>query len=275
MLYYQAGNITTQVSRWKFPDGCVGVNINTEDVFDYVPMVKVSIRFGDDEFTINDSIMSLAFAMDALKYAFPQASFILDMPYIPYARQDRACSPGEAAQLKVVGRMINDMGFSEVHSVDAHSTVAANVFDRLYDRDQFSVFGKIHPSFREIYIVAPDAGAAKKCEAFAKRVGAAGVITCAKQRDPSNGKILGMKVLDSVPDNANLLVLDDLCDGGATFKGVSACLEKYNPETIELAVTHGLFTKGVDELAKFFDAIYTTDSYLSDRDNAIVRTIKL
>lgn len=276
MIYYKDGNVKTQVRQWLFPDGSIGVNINNTEVHDFVTTVKVSIRFGDG-FSLNDNIMALAFTVDALKIAYPRAALILDMPYIPYARQDRACNPGEAAQLKVVARMINAMGFNEVHSVDAHSTVAANVFDRLYDRSQFSVFGRVHQSFREIYIVAPDTGASKKCADFAEKVGAAGMITCAKRRDLQTGKILGMKVLDEVPKGANLFVLDDLCDKGGTFIGIAECLEQFNPNSLELAVTHGLFTHetGADVVAKHYDTIYTSDSYFGNKDNAIVRTIKL
>jgi ribose-phosphate pyrophosphokinase len=163
------------------------------------------------------------------------------------------------------------MDFATEHAVDAHSNVAAACINRLYVTDQYDVFNGVRQSFRETYIVAPDQGASKKCEEFAKRVGAAGVITCAKVRDfKNNSKIVSIRVLDEVPANADLLVLDDLCDAGGTFIGLAQELRKYNPERLDLAVTHGLFTKGVGIVKDYYDKIFTSNSYISDKNGAIV-----
>ncbi|MNC02204.1 Ribose-phosphate pyrophosphokinase 2 [compost metagenome] len=272
MIKYKVGNITTHVEQWKFPDGCVGTNINVgaQPVDPNVPNVTVTAIFGDSKFTINDNIMALAFVRSALRTQYPLANLHLVLPYVPYGRQDRACNVGEAAQLKVIGNMINGMDFATVHVVDPHSTVTAAVIDRLYAQDQYSVFNGVRQSFRETYIVAPDQGASKKCEDFAKRVDAAGVITCVKVRDLKTSKILSLKVIDDVPPDADLLVLDDLCDAGGTFIGLAQELRKHNPCRLDLAVTHGLFTKGVGVVKDHFDKIFTTNSYESDKNGAIV-----
>ena len=271
---YNKGVVTTQVRQWKFPDGCVGVDIQvgSQQVDFACNWIKVTCVFGSEGFTINDDIIALAFVRDALRKQYPVANIHLNLPYIPYARQDRACSPGEAASLKVIGNMINDMGFATVHAVDAHSPVANACIDRLHVEDQYFVFNGVRQSFRETYIVAPDQGASKKCEDFAKRVSAAGVITCAKNRDLKTGKIIGFRVIDDVPPNADLLVLDDLCDRGGTFIAVAAELRKHDPARLDLAVTHGLFTHedGVKPLIGLYDKVFTSDSFISNKDGAVV-----
>lgn len=279
MISFKRASYETKVRQWKFPDGCMGVDIQigSEPIDVVTQIVSVRVIFGD-EFTINDNIIALALTMDALRRQFPLAKFMLEMPYIPYARQDRAVNSGEPNSLKVIGKMINGMGFDIVHVVDPHSTVADAAIDNLIVASQVDVFRNVHPSWRHIHIVAPDAGATKKCEEFAKAVGAAGVITCAKERDKHTGQVIGMKVLDEVPADSHLFVLDDICDGGRTFIEVAKALDTAVDGvvfTIELAVTHGLFTKGVGVVAKWFDTIYTTDSYISERNNAIVRTLKI
>lgn len=287
MITYRIGNTTTHVRQWFFPDGCVGTNINVgqEPVdcgrFDIV----VTVKFGGFDqsgeapyrkYSINDDIMALAFTVDALSRQYPLASLHLDMPYVPYARQDRVCSPGEAHQIKVIANLINGMGFATVTSVDAHSTVSEAVFDRFYTLDQIAVFSKIKTNWSDVYIVAPDQGATKKAEAFAKAVNAAGVITCAKVREMSTGRILGLRLLDEVDNGMNLFVLDDLCDGGRTFIEVAKALHMRCSNNqgqigkLELAVTHGLFTKGVGVVKDFYDEIYTTDSVISDKTGAKV-----
>jgi ribose-phosphate pyrophosphokinase len=272
MIKYKTGNIQTTVRQWTFPDGCVGIDLQlgSQQVDFLCAEVHVTCIFGSEGFTINDDIIALAFVRDALRTQYPIANIHLSLPYIPYARQDRACNPGEAASLKVIGNMINGMGFATVRCVDAHSMVAGACIDRLYVEDQYSVFSGVRQSFRETYIVAPDQGASKKCEDFAKRVGAAGVITCAKNRDLKTGKIIGFRVIDDVPPNADLLVLDDLCDAGGTFIAVATELRKHEPARLDLAITHGLFTKGVGIVKDHFDKVFTTNSYNSNKNGAIV-----
>lgn len=283
MITVTANRITTQVQKFKYPDTCVGIDIQVgSQPIDYItPIVQISCTFGHEgingeTFSINDDMMVLANVVDAVERQYPNAGMELHLPYLPYSRQDRAVKPGEPNSLKVIGKIINGMGFRFVVVYDAHSPVADVAIDNLIVIDQFEVFGTIYPSFREVYIVAPDEGARKKCESFAQRVGAAGVITCAKDR--VNGKVVGLKVLDKVPDNVKLLVLDDLCDGGRTFIEVSKALEhasNFETETIDLAVTHGLFTKGVDVVAHHFDTIYTTDSINTDKAHQKVKVISL
>lgn len=283
MIKYRIGNTTTYVRQWFFPDGCIGVNINVGQLpvdcglFDIV----VQLHFGGSEqtvdgkkFSINDDLLALAFTVDALKYQYPMANLHLDMPYVPYARQDRICNEGDSFQLKVVAKMINAMDFSTVTSVDPHSSVSAGVFDNFYSVDQFDVFSKIKTNWDDVYIVAPDQGAVKKSEDFSKSVNAAGVITCSKVREMSTGKIIGLKVIDEVDNGINLFVLDDLCDGGRTFIEVAKALHAKctwgKIGRLELAVTHGLFTKGVGVVKDFYDEIYTTDSVISDKTGAKV-----
>ena len=49
-----------------------------------------------------DDVMQLLMLTDALRRLNPAAPVHLDMPYVPYARQDRVCNPGEA--LGEIGR---------------------------------------------------------------------------------------------------------------------------------------------------------------------------
>lgn len=272
MIKYKVGNGITQVRQWKFPDGCVGIDINigSKSVDQLVGDVKITCIFGSEGFTINDDLIALAFVNEALKMQFPRANIHLDLPYVPYARQDRAVTPGESFSLKVIGNMINGMGFNTVTVTDPHSGVAAACIDRMYVNDQYSVFHGVRQSFLNTYIVAPDAGASKKCEEFAKRVGAAGVITCAKTRELSTGKITGFKVLDYPPFEADFLVLDDLADGSRTFVEVANALKEFKPSRLDLAVTHGLFTKGPSVVTDIYDKVFTTNSFISDKSGTIL-----
>ncbi len=51
---------------------------------------------------------------------------------------------------------------------------------------------------------------------------------------------------------------------------------EYGKDTkIVLAVTHGLFTKGVDAVLEYFDHIYTTDSIIARGSDENFTTLKV
>lgn len=273
-LYYSLNGKTYQkhsISMMTFPGGEVGVNINSgsltwQDGFlrdvtriDLVAKVQSS-----------DQLMAMFLATDALRRVYPLAQIDLLIPYFPYARQDRVCNAGEALSVKVIATLINAQNYATVTVLDPHSAVLVAALDRCYVVEQSEAFQGIKQDWHNWTIVAPDMGASKKVEEFAKLVGAKGVIYCNKRRNLADGKILGMDILnpEDLYVGCKLLVLDDICDGGRTFTEVFDLIERNSPGyhqgkldyTIELAVTHGIFSKGVEVLTKVFDHVYTTDS---------------
>lgn len=256
--------ISIRVGQKEYKDGAVGVNTN--------PMPNAD-NFVTGFVTVNAQLntpadqMALFFTTDALRRKYPLAKFFLNMHYLPYARQDRVCNEGESHNLKVFCEMVNNLKYDLVHVADPHSNVALALINNLVVIDQYEIFRGIKPSFREWTIVAPDNGATKKCEEFAKKVGAAGVITFSKTREMSTGEITSLKPNQEINTNGNYLVLDDLCDGGRTFIE----LAKYFSNTecrLELAVTHGIFSYGVEVVASEFNHVYTTNSFRNDLESS-------
>lgn len=75
--------------------------------------------------------------------------------------------------------------------------------------------------------------------------------------------------------NNNIVIIDDLCDGGKTFIEEAMYLRKLVPDRkLYLFVYHALFTKGVDIVAEHFDHIYCTNSY-QDIDHPKVTQAKV
>lgn len=256
-------DIEFTVRQWNFPGGEVGVDINNLSQLDGMEVSRVHV---DARIQNSDDVMALLMATDALRREFPLAKFMLDLPYIPYARQDRVCNAGEALSIKVFGSLINSMNYDIVQVADPHSAVSLACIDNVHVRDQYTIFREIKHSFREVTIVAPDIGAVKKAEEFAKKVGAKDVLCCNKKRNLADGKILGMEIVNPeiLSDQSQLLVLDDICDGGRTFievaHAICGVIHYDDIKSIELAVTHGIFSKGVEVLTGLYDRIYTTDS---------------
>ena len=220
----------------------------------------------------SDDIMQLIMVKDALDREFPSYDKHLYMPYVPYARQDRVMVAGEALSIKVFANMINALDFKTVTTLDNHSDVATALIDRCEDNSVLEVISKtplnillLDPD-TEYVLLCPDAGAVKKHLKIAKHYGGLRIINCDKQRDTSTGEITGTTVNWGYSlHNMRLLIVDDICDGGRTFIEIAKAVQKFKPKSIELLVSHGIFSKG---LMGLIDSgiihIYTTDSFPQD-----------
>lgn len=279
-LFYKIGSTSVSVSTMKFPGGEVGVNVNTGSVSPFtsqaqgVATIKLTAKVQS-----SDNLMEMFMATDALRRVYPFARIDLLIPYFPYARQDRVCNAGEALSVKVMAQLINAMDYATVTVVDPHSHVLVGALDRCYVIDQSEAFRNIKQDWSNWTIIAPDAGAAKKTEEFAKLVHAKDVLYFNKSRELSTGRITGMKMLNPeiLTGNNKLLVLDDICDGGRTFVELYQAFD--NPthigyDRLELAVTHGIFSKGVSVLTSVYDHVYTTDT-LPQCENSKLTVVKL
>lgn len=246
---------SVSIHKFMFPGGEVGININTQKIDYNVANVKLSVRAKN-----SDNLMAAFMATDALRRVFPNARIHLYIPYIPYARQDRVCNAGEALSIKVVAQLINSQDYATVRVVDPHSPTSVALIDRVIIQEQYDVFRDLKTNWAEWILIAPDMGALKKVEDFAKRVNAKGVIAFNKTRELATGKITGMKCMDDIDPNGKFMVLDDICDGGRTFielaQHIPLCTQK-----LELAVTHGIFSKGVECVTKMYSKVHTTNSF--------------
>lgn len=253
------------VKEWKFPDGCVGTNINLAHDEEMPDFTRYNVTI--EAFIKPDEIMQLAFTADALKRKYPFSKFTAVIPMFPYGRQDRVCSVGEAHSLKVVAGFINLMGFDLVITMDPHSNVIEALVDNLHVVTQHDIFAGIKTlhEWSEFTLVAPDMGARKKVEELARLVGAKRVVCFDKTRELATGKITGMRCLDAVDAGERFLVLDDICDGGRTFEEVAIHLPRGSYK--ELVVTHGIFSKGVDKVTDLYNHVFTTNSFRQDLES--------
>ncbi len=216
----------------------------------------------------SNDIMELMLVTDILKNKYHLATRRdLYMPYIPYARQDRPCAPGDAFGLSVFADMINSLNYTRVFVQDPHSDVAPalinncvvetmaqciNNFERLVDYiDQDGVV-----------LVSPDAGAVKKVQDVANHFNHANIIEAAKTRDCTTGKITGTTLTNcgGIPLGMKCLILDDICDGGRTFIELGMLLKSHGAEEVALYITHGMFSKGFEVFSGSIDKIFVGDS---------------
>lgn len=218
----------------------------------------------------SDDLMRLVLAREALQQG-RQKSLSLFVPYFPYARQDRVMNVGEAFSLKAVARIINSLGFDEVTTCDPHSDVTAALVDRLTVIPQATLVRSINgigtlnsDNGANLVIVSPDAGAMKKAFEVSRSLNRE-LVCASKVRDTKTGEISGVEINSSVDlDCRSALIVDDICDGGRTFIELAKVLRECGAAKVYLYVTHGIFSKGLGVFEGLIDAVYTTNSFLSE-----------
>lgn len=251
---------------FMFPAGEVGIKLDVNNLrykyFETKQIIVARIQKSSD-------ILELALIKDALSRFDDTNPIHLFMPYCPYGRQDRACVAGESFSLKTFAALINAMNFASVTIIDPHSDVVEGVFNNVKIIRQFDVinnyleFGKrvLNGDIGTIFC-SPDAGANKKTAELAKYFNHAEFIRADKLRELSTGKIKETIVYADDLKGAEVVIADDICDGGRTFTELAKVLKAKGAAKVILYVTHGIFSKGVEELFKGgIDEIFTTDSW--------------
>lgn len=262
----RAGN-QVPLNVFDFPAGEVGVKIDLGYLKRLVvaPSQRIVARIQGSK-----DLVTLMMVVDALRH-IDDTPIHLTLPYIPYARQDRVCVPGEAFSLKVLTNLINSLDFKTVTVLDPHSDVSSALIDRLTVITQVNIVDKWPELCNHLRLkptlVSPDAGANKKTSALAGYLGHPDFIRADKKRNLESGKIVEILVYADRLDGQTVAIVDDICDGGATFTGLAQALKAKGAERVILYVTHGIFSKGLDPIfAGGIDEVWTTNSFKTGID---------
>jgi ribose-phosphate pyrophosphokinase len=184
----------------------------------------------------------------------------LTLPYIPQARADRVFEKGMPLPIKVFTNIINSYCFSKVFVFDPHSDVSSCLINNVEIISQtelvkgmYQEINNLLPSFK---LCAPDLGATKKIFETVKALNHVEYIQAIKIRDVKTGNIVKCDLtVDTV--EGNILIVDDLCDGGASFKFLAKKLKEKGAEKVGLYVTHVILPNGLSGLEDDVDFIWT------------------
>ena len=257
-------NQPVEIERGVFPDGAVWLKVIGElPRFAQVMRVRVAAMRDMNDF------MLLAQLVDAVRHVTDIAVSHLELAWLPWARQDRHMVNGDSFALKVFANQLNTLNFNKVLLLDPHSDAAAAAINNSVVIAQETCLMKSENlrqaiSTGKLMLVAPDAGALKKIHNVAKASGARDYAILTKERDVATGNLTGFSLVSGTVAGKDVLIVDDLCDAGGTFIGSAQVLRDAGARSVSLYVTHGVFSKGVENLLNNgIDAIYTTTSFAS------------
>jgi len=268
----------------KFPDGQQAIDIESEFLkgenrFEIISRLST---FRDLELIIG--------ANQAIKELMRQnydteVQVSLYIPYFLGARSDRKFKEGGTNYLKdVICPVINSQNFISVKVVDPHSDVleaCLNNFQKITNisivKNALTKIDNKNGAQDRIVLVSPDGGALKKIFDVAEAFVIPNIVTAMKHRDVKTGRITHTEVpdLSKYNDEHKFVIVDDICDGGRTFIELAKVIKEQKPNNeIYLVVSHGIFSAGFNELNKWFNKIYSTNSY-ADHENDNLELINL
>lgn len=188
----------------------------------------------------------------------------LNVPYFPYARQDKHVSNLSTFALYPIFSVLKSH-FYAIHTYDVHNVEAFNEEWGIVNEKPIHIYKAIELANPDV-IFYPDAGALTrynrmfiddKC-ALTMLPKAYGV----KERDQLNGNIISYNIVNNQSLNGkNILIIDDLCDFGTTFIKAANELKKAGAHNIDLCVSHSVSYEGLKNvLENGIRHVYTTNS---------------
>lgn len=228
---------------------------------------KVSWFYDSDE-----EIFTLYSVVDWLRRIGIE-TICLEMPYLPNARMDRIKDTSENFSLKVFAKMINSLGFSKVRVYNVHSNVSEALIDNILSVLPDNDVSRCIEDYNPDVIFFPDEGACKRySELDAVKESDLPVAFGIKKREWKTGKILGLDVVsDTDLKGKKVLIVDDICSAGGTFKFSAMKLKELGASDVALYISHCEDNIKNGDLLKtdLISKIYTTDSILHIEDPKI------
>ena len=232
----------------NFPDGEVHLQLDPLNRKEGV-IVKCRITNATELFLL----MQLS---DILKRQCIEVS-ILEIYYLMGMRCDRLFDINRSFTLSIVADVVNSLKAETVYIYEPHSVRCLKlIHNSINTLLTWHLKRKLIERNKGLLLVAPDKGSINR---YGDRHFA---VVCDKVRDEASGELQGFRATPKEDvAGCDLLVIDDLCDGGGTFVGLAPKLRELNPNTLSLLVTHAIQKQGIEKVAAVYNKVYITDSY--------------
>jgi len=224
-------------------------------------------------FPVNDRLMELLIGIDACRRSSAGRINVV-LPHFPYARSDKIDQPRIALTARLVADLLVAAGAHRVITMDLHADQIQGFFDIAVDHlkatnllaayvKEFFLQELTDKEMRDQWtVISPDAGAAKRAQAFANSLGL-DLAVVLKQRRSNDDSSEIMHVIGTV-ENKNCIIFDDEIDtGGTLVNTINALRQNYNIREAIAVVTHGVFSgRGLKTLeeAPHLKAVIATDT---------------
>ncbi|RNJ73982.1 MAG: ribose-phosphate diphosphokinase [Thaumarchaeota archaeon S14] len=167
------------------------------------------------------------------------------IPYLGYARQDRAFLSGEVVTIREIARLLAGAGAAGLVSVDIHSEAA---------RAHFAIPAVSAPAapalaahfaamrMRDRIVVSPDAGGAQRAALLARELGCES-FALQKRRDRRTGATSVTARGAPAVSGRDVILVDDMISTGGSISDAAALLRSRGCARVHAACTHALHSR--------------------------------
>lgn len=229
-------------------------------------------KFTEFTYKVNNysDLWELQQTLDALDSVLPM-SRVVTIPNLIDAQADKRFNKNESTGLKLVCEFLNNLArkygtsFKIFHPHNAEVVEALIDNVEIIDNSEFVtyVLSKLNDKDITPTILLPDGGAYKWGVKLMDKLKFTGtLLACAKNRVYEDGKsILKQQLPEFDFEGKDILIIDDICVYGGTFKGLSKLLKERNCGKLYLAVSHMTVKNlGEDPVTNYFDKVFCTNS---------------
>jgi len=207
------------------------------------------------------------------------------LPNMLYSRQDRKHMSRVPISSRALAESISP-GIKRIITVDLHSPQIQNAYPASVPLDNLHSFPYVVRYIEEkhmkeienLVIVAPDVGGVDRARSFLKRLENLNEgffkkkdysLALINKSRSKPGEISAMQLVGEV-FGKDVLIVDDIIDTGETICKAADLLREKGARKVMCYATHGIFSKGHEELIKKFDVVMTSNTHYKESDSVEV-----
>lgn len=177
---------------------------------------------------------------------------IVVIPYMAYARQDKAFLEGEVISISILAEIIEYFGVSRIITVDIHSESSLSYFGNIIKNISaipvLAEYALQNIFLNNVIIISPDFGGLKRAQKFGEIIQRQ-VTFLKKTRDRLTGMVSIEDVLDFKVKDKDVILVDDMISTGNSIIKACEVLRKNGAERIFVICSHALLLdKALDKI---------------------------
>jgi ribose-phosphate pyrophosphokinase len=173
------------------------------------------------------------------------------IPYLAYARQDRAFLEGEVVSIGLVAKLFETIGIKHIITVDIHSQLAMSYFQSIQNVSSVRMLADYATNMKlhDPIAVSPDIGGDNRAKEFARYLNIDS-ISLKKSRHRLTGDVTIDESIDADVSNRDAVLIDDIISSGSSIIKAAQVLRKLGVGKIYAMCAHALLIQDAAEKIK-------------------------
>jgi len=173
------------------------------------------------------------------------------IPYLAYARQDKAFLEGEVVSIGLVAKLFETMGLRDVITVDIHSQLAMSYFQSIQNVSSVRLLADYarNMRLRNPIAVSPDAGGSCRAKEFARHLNI-DCISLKKFRHKVTGEVTVEESIDVDISKRDAILIDDIISTGGSIIKAAEALRKLRVDNIYAMCAHAILVQDAADKIK-------------------------